>query len=135
MAGVLHRISATGSIFQLNSKNAYAFSSFAGFAGSLYDPTEAPPPVANFFTGGTLYQPLTTSRVKTSSLALADMLSFADDEVRLMLGGRLQRIAQYSYDYNTGNQLSGYDKKSVTPAVGLVVKPSRLVSSATRASS
>ncbi len=127
-AGVLHRISATGSIFELNSKNAYAFSSFAGFAGSLYDPADAPPPTADFFTGGTLYSPLTTSRVKTSSLALADMLSFADDKVRLMLGGRYQRIAQYSYDYNTGDQLSGYDKKAMTPALGLVVKPSRLVS-------
>jgi hypothetical protein len=126
--GVLHRISATGSIFDLNSKNAYAFSSFAGFAGDLYDPTQAPPPVADFFTGGVLLDPKTTSRVKTSSIALADMVSFVDDRVRLMAGGRFQRIAQYSYDYNTGDPLSGYDKKTVTPAVGLVVKPTRQVS-------
>ena len=126
--GVLHRISATGSIFELNSKNAYAFSSFSGFAGDLYDPTQAPPPVADFFTGGVLLDPKTTSRVKTSSIALADMVSFADDRVRLMVGGRFQRIAQYSYDYNTGDQLSGYDKKTVTPAVGLVVKPTKQVS-------
>jgi iron complex outermembrane receptor protein len=82
--GVLHRISATGSIFDLISKNAYAFSSFAGFAGDLYDPTQAPPPVADFFTGGVLLDPKTTSRVKTSSIALADMVSFVDDRVRLM---------------------------------------------------
>ncbi|HWM71488.1 MAG TPA: TonB-dependent siderophore receptor [Steroidobacteraceae bacterium] len=126
--GVLHRISATGSIFQLNSKNAYAFSSFAGFAGSLYAPTDAPPPVPDFFTGGVLFSPLTTSRVKTSSLALADMLSFADDTVRLMLGGRFQRIAQYTYNYDTGAPTAGYDKKTVTPALGLVVKPSKLIS-------
>lgn len=125
---VVHRVSATGSIFELNSKNAYAFSSFAGFASSLYDPVQAPPPQADFFTGGVLFAPLTTSRVKTSSIALADMLSFADDRVRLMLGGRFQRIAQYSYDYNTGALGSSYDKKSVTPAAGLVVKPSKRVS-------
>jgi iron complex outermembrane receptor protein len=56
------------------------------------------------------------------------MVSFVDDRVRLMAGGRFQRIAQYSYDYNTGDPLSGYDKKTVTPAVGLVVKPTRQVS-------
>jgi iron complex outermembrane recepter protein len=126
--GMLHRISATGSIFELNSKNAYAFSSFSGFTGDLYDPTQATPPVADFFTGGVLLDPKTTSRVKTSSIALADMVSLADDQVRLMLGGRFQRIAQYSYDYNTGDGLSGYDKKTVTPAVGLVVKPLKQVS-------
>ena len=126
--GVLHRVSATGSIIELNSKNAYAFSSFSGFTGDLYDPTQSTPPVADFFTGGVLLEPRTTSRVKTSSIALADMVSFADDRVRLMVGGRFQRIAQYNYDYNTGDELSSYDRKTVTPAVGLVIKPGRQVS-------
>jgi len=126
--GVLHRISATGSIFQLNSKNAYGFSAFSGFAGNLYAPTQSTAPVADFFTGGVLLDPKTTSRVKTSSVALADMLSFADDSVRLMVGGRYQRIAQYGYDYNTGDQLTQYDRKAFTPAVGLVVKPIKQVS-------
>jgi iron complex outermembrane recepter protein len=126
--GVLHRISATGSIFQLNSKNAYGFSDFSGFAGDLYNPTQAQPPVADFFTGGVLLDPKTTSRVKTSSVALADMMSFLDDRVRLMVGGRYQRIAQYGYDYDTGAELSQYDKKAFTPAVGLVVKPIKRVS-------
>ena len=37
---IKHKVSASGSVFQLNSKNAYAFSSFfTPFAGNLYDPS------------------------------------------------------------------------------------------------
>lgn len=125
---IKHKVSAQAAIFQLNSKNAYGFSSFAGFAGSLYNPVTVAPPQANFFTGGVLFSPLTTSRVKTSSAALADMLSFAEDRVLLTLGARDQKIQQYSYDYDTGDQTSGYDKSAVTPVVGLVVKPLKHVS-------
>lgn len=124
-----HRVSLSGSIFQLNSKNAYAFSSFfPGFASNLYNPVDVAPPVADFFTGGILYSPLTTNRVKTASAALADMLSFADDRVLLTLGAREQKMQQYSYDYNTGAQQSGYDKNAVTPVAGLVVKPTKQIS-------
>jgi iron complex outermembrane recepter protein len=124
-----HRVSLSGSIFQLNSKNAYAFSSFfPGFASSLYNPVNVPPPAADFFTGGTLFSPLTTNRVKTASLALADMLSFVDGRVLLTLGAREQKLQQYSYDYNTGVQNSGYNKSTVTPVAGLVVKPTKQIS-------
>jgi iron complex outermembrane recepter protein len=121
---VKHNVSASGSIFQLNSKNAYAFSNFfPGFSGSLYVPATVTPPDANFFVGGVLFSPKTTSRAKTASAALADMMSFADERVFLTLGAREQKIQQYSYDYNTGAPLSSYDKSAVTPAAGLVVKP------------
>src|SRR6185437_1690191 len=96
---------------------------FPGFSGNLYAPSTVTPPVADFFVGGVLFSPKTTSRAKTASVALADMLSFADDRVFLTLGAREQKIQQYSYDYNTGALQSSYDKSAVTPAVGLVVKP------------
>jgi iron complex outermembrane recepter protein len=121
---IKHKVSVSGSVFQLNSKNAYAFSAFfPGFSGNLYAPSTVTPPVADFFVGGVLFSPKTTSRAKTASVALADMLSFADDRVFLTLGAREQKIQQYSYDYNTGALQSSYDKSAVTPAVGLVVKP------------
>ncbi|MDB6160967.1 MAG: TonB-dependent receptor [Gammaproteobacteria bacterium] len=127
--GVGHRVSLSGSIFQLNSKNAYAFSSFfPGFVSSLYNPIDVPPPTADFFVGGVLLSPLTTNRVKTASAAIADMLSFAHDRVLLTLGAREQKMQQYSYDYNTGIQNSGYDKSAVTPVAGLVVKPTKQIS-------
>lgn len=127
--GIGHRVSLSGSIFQLNSKNAYAFSAFfPGFASNLYNPVVVPPPPADFFTGGILFSPLTTNRVKTASVALADMVSFAHDRVLLTLGAREQKMQQYSYDYNTGAQTSGYDKNTVTPVAGLVVKPTKQIS-------
>jgi iron complex outermembrane receptor protein len=113
-----HRVSLSGSIFQLNSKNAYGFSAFfPGFASNLYNPVVVPPPPADFFTGGILFSPLTTNRVKTASVALADMLSFAHDRVLLTLGAREQKM-----------QNSGYDKSTVTPVAGLVVKPTKQIS-------
>ena len=123
-----HKVSATGSIFQLNSKNAYAFSDFAGFSGSLYSPYAVTAPDANFFTGGVLFAPLTTNRVKTSSGALADMMSFADNKVMVTLGVREQKLEQYSYDYDSGAETSGYDKSTATPVAGLVVRPFKQLS-------
>ena len=126
---IKHKVSASGSVFQLNSKNAYAFSNFAGVdTGTLSDPVTVTPPVANFFTGGVLFSPLTTNRVKTSSAALADILSFAEDRVMLTLGVREQKIQQYSYDYNTGLETSGYDKSTATPVAGLVIRPMKQLS-------
>jgi iron complex outermembrane receptor protein len=128
---IKHKVSASGSIFQLNSKNSYAFSSFfPGFASSLYNPAAVTPPDANFFVGGVLFDPKTTNRVKTASVALADILSFADDRVFVTVGAREQKIQQYSYDYNTGALApnGAYDKSAITPVGGLVVKPWKQVS-------
>lgn len=123
-----HRVSASGTIFKLDSKNAYAFSSFAGFPGNLYNPTDAPPPVTDFFTGGILFEPLTTSLIKTSSFALADTLAFAEERLLVTVGARYQVLETTSYDYNTGARLSGYDENVVTPVAGVVFKTSERVS-------
>jgi iron complex outermembrane receptor protein len=122
--GVKHSISASGAIFDLNSENAFGFSSLTGFAGNLYDPIDVAPPAANVRTGGVLFSPLTTNTIKTSSGALADVLSVAEGRALLTVGARYQVIRQYSYDYNTGDKTTpGYDKNAVTPVVGLAVKP------------
>jgi iron complex outermembrane receptor protein len=123
---VEHRVSTSGSIFKLDSKNAYGFSLFGGIATDIYNPVDVPPPAADFFTGGVLFDPLTTSESKTSSIALADTLAFSDDRVLATFGARYQTLEQYSYDYNTGALLtdSAYDESVVTPVFGVVVKPS-----------
>jgi iron complex outermembrane receptor protein len=124
-----HRVSLSGSIFDLDSKNAFALSSFfTPFPGNLYDPVDVAPPPADFFTGGVLFDPLTTAENKTWSVALADMLAFADETFLLTIGARLQNIENNSYDYNTGDRVSGYDEDAVTPVVGIVYKPSDMIS-------
>lgn len=120
---VAHRVSASAAYFKLDSKNAYGFSQFGAIATNLYNPIQVAAPVANFFTGGILFSPRTTTKVETRSLALADTLAFNDDAVQLTLGARFQIIEQYSYNYNNGSQISGYDEGTVTPVACLVVKP------------
>ncbi|GFE88273.1 TonB-dependent receptor [Steroidobacter agaridevorans] len=118
-----HRVVASVSYFDLDSKNAFALSPFGGLAFDLYDPVQLAQPTADFFVGGVLFSPRTTTKTKTQSLALADTLSFSEGRVLVTLGARYQSIEQNSYDYNDGSEVSAYDEATVTPVVGVVVKP------------
>ena len=123
-----HRLVASASQVQLKSANAYAFSSFAGFPSNLYNPIDVAPPVANFFVGGDLSDPLTTERSITSSIAVADQLSFLDGRLLATIGARYQEVETRSYDYNTGAPLSSYEGDAITPAFAVVYKPSDRIS-------
>nr|WP_031554036.1 TonB-dependent siderophore receptor [Parvularcula oceani] len=123
-----HRIIASVSAIGIDSENAYAFSSFAGFASDLYDPIPVAPPAPDFFVGGELDDPLQTEKVENSSFALADMVSLLDGAVLATAGIRYQDIETASFDYNTGDELSRYADDAVTPAFGLVVKPNTYLS-------
>ncbi|MBD0426800.1 TonB-dependent siderophore receptor [Aquisalinus flavus] len=123
-----HRVIASASAIQLESKNAYAFSSFAGFAGDLYDPFAVDAPAADFFVGGDLSDPGKTEEVDNSSLALVDMMTFLDGKVIATIGLRNQTIETASFDYNTGAELSRYEDSATTPSFGLVYKPSETIS-------
>ena len=119
-----HTVSATLSGFAQKSRNAYAMSDFfTGFGTNLYRPVEVAAPSADFFTGGSLANPLLTHKSILSSYALADTLSFAADKVRVTVGARRQTIKDYGYDYTTGAENARYDQGAVTPVVGVVIKP------------
>ena len=124
-----HRLVASVSSVNLESANAYAFSSFfTPFATDLYNPVDVPAPAATFFTGGVLKNPKVTERVENRSFAVADMLSILDDTVLLTVGARWQEIDTTTYDYNTGVSFGGYKGDTITPAVAVVYKPSDKVS-------
>lgn len=118
-----HRLVASASQVRSKSENAYAFSNFAGFASSLSAPVAVAPPAATFFVGGDLNDPNVTERVETSSVAVADMMSFMDGRLLVTAGARYQEIETRSYDYNTGAPASGYEGDAVTPAFAVVYKP------------
>ena len=121
MTGAIrHRPTFSATAYELESKNAYAFSDFAGFAGNLYRPTPVAPPAANFFVGGNLGSPLVTERTETSSFAAADLISMFDDRLILMGGARYQTIETQSFDYNSGAQISGYSESEITPMGGVL---------------
>ncbi|WP_017446026.1 TonB-dependent receptor [Gayadomonas joobiniege] len=125
-----HTLISSASVFSLEAENAYAFSSFARFdAGTLYHPETAEMPVADAFVGGDLNNPLVTEKTELASIALADMLSFNDGKLLVTLGGRYQNIKTYTYDYNSGDEQSGYDESQFTPVVGVVYKLSEQFSS------
>ncbi|MGQ3017199.1 TonB-dependent receptor [Phenylobacterium sp.] len=126
--GFDHLLVASVSAIRSKSRNAYAFSNFAGFGGDLYNPTAAPQPAANFFVGGDLNNPGVTEEVDNRSFALADMITFWDGRMIATLGARFQEIETTSFDYNTGAQLSQYADDAVTPAFGLVYKATDAVS-------
>ncbi|HEY0296269.1 MAG TPA: TonB-dependent siderophore receptor [Bordetella sp.] len=69
-----------------------------------------------------------TSHILLRSYAFADTLSILDKRVQLTLGGRYQEIGVENFDQNTGILSSSYDRRALTPAVGLVVKPWQKVS-------
>lgn len=119
-----HRLVVSGSIYALESKNAFALSDFlTPFASSLYRPVPVVAPAANFFTGGVLDDPRVTQETDLRSIAIADMIALFDERVLLTGGARLQNIAQRSYDFNSGARLSGYDESRWTPVGGIVVRP------------
>lgn len=125
---VQHTLSASAATYSGKEKNAYGFSNFAGFVGNIYNPIDVVAPAADFFTGGQLNAPALVGRTRTSSIAIADVMSFADDRVLLTIGARRQKIATNSYDYNTGAENAAYSASRVTPVAGVVFKPSKAVS-------
>ncbi len=122
-----HRVVASASQVQSRSANAYAFSSFAGFASDLYNPIDVAPPAADFFVGGDLNDPGVTERVDNASVALAEMMSFLDGRLLATVGVRHQTIETRSYDYNTGAQVSAYEGDATTPVFAVVYKPSEFI--------
>ncbi|WP_296170062.1 TonB-dependent siderophore receptor [uncultured Brevundimonas sp.] len=123
-----HTLVASASQVQSKSRNAYAFSDFAGFASDLYNPVVVAPPLPDFFVGGDLDNPLVTERVNNSSVAIADMMSFMDGRLLATVGARYQQIETRTYDYNTGAPLSSYEGDAVTPVFAVVYKPIEAIS-------
>ncbi len=72
--------------------------------------------------GNTLDDPRLTDKIDTSSVAIADTMSFLDDRLLVTLGARRQTIEQTSFAYNTIKQSSTYDKSKTTPVAGVVYK-------------
>ncbi len=117
-----HRVIASVSDFSIESKNAFAFSDFGGYANDLYNPFPVPPPPPTAFIGGDLSDPHVTFETDTTSLAIADIISFHDDRVLLTVGLRDQNIEMRSFDFNTGALGDDYDESRTTPVVGLVIR-------------
>ena len=126
--GVGHSLSATASTYWQESRNAYAFSSFAGFATNIYKPVDVAAPAADFYVGGVLSDPKLTSKTIMSSYAVADTLALFDGKLLLTVGARNQTIKTDGYDYTTGVSNAHYNQSKVTPVAGIVYKAAKNLS-------
>ncbi len=125
---VSHKLSASAAGFHSESRNAYAFSDFSGFASNIYRPVDVDAPSSAFFTGGVLANPLLTQKSILSSVAVADTLGFMDERLLVTVGARHQKIKDYGYDYGSGAPNARYEESEVTPVAGIVFKPAKGVS-------
>ncbi|MET3442305.1 iron complex outermembrane receptor protein [Variovorax paradoxus] len=124
---VKHTVVASAATYSNDRDNAYTISR-GSLRNNIYAPYASPFPVANGFTGNTLEDPRLTDKIDTSSVAVADTMSFMDDRMLVTLGVRRQTIEQTSFAYNTLKQSSTYDKSKTTPVAGVVFKITPTVS-------
>lgn len=68
------------------------------------------------------------SETTLSGIALADTLSLLDERLQFMLGARQQQVKSDNFNTTTSAVTSSYDKRAVTPLLGVVVKPWEKVS-------
>ncbi|MCF6751669.1 TonB-dependent receptor [Pseudomonas stutzeri] len=114
---VSHEWVMSAAMFDLQARNAYGMS--GTLAADIHDPFDAAMP-GTTWTGGQMSDPGVTERTHTQSLALADTLGFLDDRLLLTLGARRQGIEAKSYDYNSGDRLSSYNRYKTSPVAGAV---------------
>jgi len=120
-----HRLVASAAQVQSREKNAYALS--AGYAaGTLEAPIYVPAPAVS--GAGSLTDPGVVGRVRTTSFAVADMLTLLDGRLLATAGARYQEIDTRSYHYETGAPTGGYASDAVTPVFALVYKPGDRIS-------
>lgn len=119
---VKHSLVVSAAKYSNDRDNAYAISA-GSVRNNIYAPYASPYPFANGpFVGNTLDNPRLTDKIDTSSVAIADTMSFLDDRLLVTLGARRQTIEQTSFAYNTIKQSSTYDKSKTTPVAGVVYK-------------
>ncbi|RYG18357.1 MAG: TonB-dependent receptor [Caulobacteraceae bacterium] len=99
---------------------------FASFLGKKNDPLYVPAPAVA--GSGSLTDPGVVGRVKTTSFAVADMLSFLDDRLIATVGARYQEIDTRGYTYDTNVRNGGYASDAVTPVFAVVYRPIDAVS-------
>ncbi|MDS1139176.1 TonB-dependent receptor [Pusillimonas sp. SM2304] len=119
-----HEWVVSASYYELEKKNAYAMDFFNTFATNIYHPVyRARPDIsAGAFTGNDLDSPALQGRIRLSSVAVGDTLSFLDDRIQATVGARHQKLHTQEFAYDTGTPGPAYDDSRVSPAVGLVFK-------------
>lgn len=122
---VKHAWVLSASSFGLEKDNAYAMDWKNPQATNLYRPilaTQLPAFSANTLWGGQLSDPHLTGKVRMTSIALGDTLSWWDDRLQLTLGLRHQGMDISNYAYGTAALLDRYDQSRTSPLVAALYR-------------
>lgn len=103
------------------NRNSFDFVA-ANQTTNIYDPRATTRPGGGFRSGNFSDLPK-VSESRLVSTYVGDTLSVLDDQVSLMLGLRNQEIRVRGYNRASGAETSAYTERALTPAVGLVVRP------------
>jgi iron complex outermembrane recepter protein len=119
---VSHEMVLSGS--SLQQINWLAQTRYPSYLTNIYFPTRLtdPGPVLSSYPMGK------TSTSTLSSVAFADTLSVYDGLIQLTLGARRQQVQSANYASVTGAKLDSYDQSATTPAVALVIRPTKEIS-------
>ena len=90
---------------------------------NIYQPFNAPAPTIGHLVSGNR-----TAQSALTSVAIADVISALNDRVQVTIGGRQQRIDISGYSPTTGAQIASFNGERLSPAYGIVLKPSAEVS-------
>lgn len=99
----------------LNSESGTVFNRVTGTT-NIYNP------IVFDIMAATPTKPEKGSEKETSSIFIADTLSWNEEKTQLTIGIRHQKVNTWSKNTTTG-VISTYDSKANTPVAGLVVKP------------
>ena len=118
---VSHKLVAAASLYALNSRNAYGYSSFYALGTNIYSATTYSQPALSTL-GNSLSDPQTTTRTNLASAVLSDTLGFYDDRLLVTVGVRQQQLKSDTYAYNTHLNSAHYDQSATSPMGGVVFK-------------
>jgi iron complex outermembrane receptor protein len=110
-----HSLSLAGTRLDLVTGNVFPV--VTSVASNIYSPTFVNKPNVAAIS------PPKTGTTTLSSVALADIVSAAEERIQLILGARYQRVQIGNFSSATGALTSSYDSDAISPAVGFVVRP------------
>lgn len=120
------RHQAVAAYTQYSRESPRSFVTFGIPASNIYNPVFGPAPPSTVLRGYGDMMP--RSEVGLSGVMVGDTLSILDERVQLTAGFRFQQNKLTNFNETTGAVTSQYDKRAITPMVGLVLKPWQRVS-------
>lgn len=120
-----HSLAIVGTKFFLRQFSANAIPGLTSFTNNIYNPVRVARPdiLFNDAAAAALENRPRSATRNLKGIAVADTIGALDERLLLTVGLRRQSIDIINYNRLTGAQLNRYKQSKITPALGLVFKP------------